>query len=269
MGDLQQHTAYDGFGKLVNEYNSGANRDEAHTIAATQFITIIPMAPLSSNEFPNLDLQYWYPELLDKVVDQVIAKYPVDTNRFHCAGYSMGGFGSWRFAVHRPDLPASLTVSGANAEFNSITNSRGETIPPISDQLDKIAHLPVRAFSGSSDTTIYPDLAEKTQGIMRSLGDSKSEWQLLGTYVLSDASQFRVYATDYTVYLAIIPAYQCFLSLPISSNGYSNKNALAHQAAQTQTTPPLQLRPNHPNQRKASHLQRTTNLRRTTNPRNA
>lgn len=50
-----------------------------------RFISIVPVAPTNTNN--GLDPQYWYPELLDKVVDAVIAKYPVDTNRFHVAGY--------------------------------------------------------------------------------------------------------------------------------------------------------------------------------------
>jgi hypothetical protein len=54
-------------------------------IIVHRFISIVPVAPTNTDN--GLDPQYWYPELLDKVVDAVIAKYPVDTNRFHVSGY--------------------------------------------------------------------------------------------------------------------------------------------------------------------------------------
>jgi predicted peptidase len=110
---LEQAT-YDGFAKLVNQYENG-NTDEAHTLAATKFITIVPIAPLS---LANADPQYWYPECLSKVIADVKSKgYAIDWDRFHSVGYSMGAFSSWRFSTAYPDMVATVIVSNGESRI--------------------------------------------------------------------------------------------------------------------------------------------------------
>ncbi|KAL7009453.1 hypothetical protein EMMF5_001084 [Cystobasidiomycetes sp. EMM_F5] len=178
--NVKSLAGYDGFGKLVSEYAYG-KKDDVHTLAATKFIVIIPIAPESFSS--GLDPQWWYPELVDKVVNAVAAKYPVDFNQFHCSGYSMGGMGTWRYAVHNPGRCITLNPNGAFAEQNVIKNSLGQSVTAPSDQLNLLASInkPVRAFSGSQDTTIPASWAQGTQSKMSSLGDSSSTLTILNT----------------------------------------------------------------------------------------
>ncbi len=39
---------------------------------------------------------------LDAIVEDVLARYPVDESRFSITGLSMGGFGTWSYAITRP-----------------------------------------------------------------------------------------------------------------------------------------------------------------------
>lgn len=57
-----------------------------HTHGLRRFITVIPISPMKSAS--GGEARHWWPDSLDKVLDAVIAKYPVDEDRIHCAGYS-------------------------------------------------------------------------------------------------------------------------------------------------------------------------------------
>jgi predicted esterase len=50
--------------------------------------------------------------------------WPIDTDRVYCAGYSMGGYGTWHFGGHQADVFAGL-VSGAGGILLGM--HRGET----------------------------------------------------------------------------------------------------------------------------------------------
>lgn len=50
--------------------------------------------------------------------------WPIDTNRVYCAGYSMGGYGTWHYGGHQADVFAGL-VSGAGGILLGM--QRGET----------------------------------------------------------------------------------------------------------------------------------------------
>lgn len=179
--NVQSLATYDGFGKLVSEYNGG-NRGDAQTIAATKFITIVPVAPEYSDAY---DAQYWMAERLTDVLNHVKESgAPVDWDRFHVAGYSMGAFGSWRFAVNNPTMVATVVTSGGNAETNSITNSLGQTVQPPADLLSAIVSrkIPTRAYTGTGDSTIPASWLEETQQKVEALGaGSKSTLTILDT----------------------------------------------------------------------------------------
>lgn len=123
-----RQSGYDGFGKLINQYLSG-NKGEAQTMAAEKFVTgeaaliftdsvfpahmltvtysvslraVIPISPQNDN---GQEVRHWWPQYMDKVYDDLKSKgYPIDWDQLHLSGYSMGGRGTWRNAVARPDV---------------------------------------------------------------------------------------------------------------------------------------------------------------------
>lgn len=44
----------------------------------------------------------WYPDMTEKVIQDVIANYPIDTNRIYGTGFSMGGYGIYVWAMEYP-----------------------------------------------------------------------------------------------------------------------------------------------------------------------
>jgi predicted esterase len=90
------------------------------------------------------------------VIAQVRGAYKVDPDRIYLTGHSMGGYGTWSFAMAHPDLFAAIApVSGGG-------NPGG---------LGKIAHVPELVVHGDNDKTVSVEqsrrmvAAAKEQGI--------------------------------------------------------------------------------------------------------
>jgi predicted peptidase len=76
--------------------------------------TINPKHPFDNF---NLDTIVKSPilEILYGVIQDIIAKYPIDKNRIYIMGYSMGGTGTWEFILRHPDLfAAAIPMCGAS-----------------------------------------------------------------------------------------------------------------------------------------------------------
>ena len=51
---------------------------------------------------------------LDGFLDSLLSQYPIDENRVLLTGFSMGGFGTWLWAQHRPERFAAIMPVGGN-----------------------------------------------------------------------------------------------------------------------------------------------------------
>jgi predicted peptidase len=80
-------------------------------------------------------------ELLAALIQQIIKKYPVDTNRIYITGLSMGGFGTFDAIERYPDLfAAAVPVCGGGDLSKAAT----------------IKHIPIWIFHGSEDPAVNP-----------------------------------------------------------------------------------------------------------------
>ncbi len=80
----------------------------------------------------------WSVDILNKMLDDVISKYNVDTNRIYLSGHSLGGWGTWEWAINNPERFAAIApISGA--VFGELQNPW------------KLRHLPVWVFHGEKD----------------------------------------------------------------------------------------------------------------------
>ena len=68
------------------------------------FIVVSPQCPSSTEWYYNDGVQ----QLVNKMIDSVIARYPVDTNRIYLTGLSMGGIGTLDLAIRYPKRFAAL-----------------------------------------------------------------------------------------------------------------------------------------------------------------
>jgi pimeloyl-ACP methyl ester carboxylesterase len=100
------------------------------------FVVISPQCPAR---------QWWIPALLNRLLDEVIAKYRVDEERIYVTGLSMGGFGTWDLASEYPQRFAAIApiCGGGHPEF--AWNMR---------------HIPAWVFHGAKDEVVSVGLSE-------------------------------------------------------------------------------------------------------------
>lgn len=108
------------------------------------FYLISPQMPLNA---------HWKPAGLKKIIDEVVSKYPIDSDRIYLTGLSMGGYGTWATAIEYPDLFAAIAPICGGDKSDAMA-------------VNRIAHLPVWAFHGADDSVV-PE--ENTATIMEVL----------------------------------------------------------------------------------------------------
>ena len=99
-------------------------------------IVVSPQCPAETEwYYENVDNNL----LINRLLDSVIQRYPVDTNRIIITGLSMGGIGSWYFAIHNPSRFAAIVPVASRGDS-------GWDVCAIKDS--------VWAFHGALDGTI-------------------------------------------------------------------------------------------------------------------
>jgi len=95
---------------------------------------VAPQCP-PNTYWPADDVQ----QLVLKTIKDVIAKYPIDTNRIYINGLSMGGFGSWKLIQNNPNLfAAAVIVCGAGDPNN----------------VEPIKNMPIWLFHAADDPIV-------------------------------------------------------------------------------------------------------------------
>jgi len=63
----------------------------------------------------------WDPASLDLMLDYLLETHPtIDTNRIYCVGYSMGGKGTWEWAMASPERFAAIIPKGFIPDLSGI-----------------------------------------------------------------------------------------------------------------------------------------------------
>lgn len=156
--------------------------------------TVIPISPQTDG---SQEVRHWWPEYLDDVYSSLKSKgYPIDWDQLHLSGYSMGGRGTWRNAVARPDvsslripvfdkasftnddllficyqLYASLAPSAGAAEKAGDGTLSQQKADSVFDKLDLIKDIPVMQFAGRSDSTAGGDSPKSTEAQLKKVGN--------------------------------------------------------------------------------------------------
>lgn len=94
------------------------------------FIVVSPQCP------PH---QAWSTDALAALLEEIERHYTVDPERIYVTGLSMGGFGTWAFALAYPDRCAAIAPICGGGD-------------PA--RVDAIRHLPVWTFHGAKDTIV-------------------------------------------------------------------------------------------------------------------
>ncbi len=119
----------------------------------TRFITISPLCP---------DGTYWsfLTNKLNTLLGNITKNTSIDLKRIYLTGVSMGGMGTWSFAMDYPDWFAAMAPM-----------SGGIYAPFMSDNIQKIQNIPIWIYHDKFDKEIP---IEKTAGILKKLKDAKS-----------------------------------------------------------------------------------------------
>jgi predicted esterase len=118
------------------------------------FVFIMPQCPLSTE---------WYYTNVDNItamrdfLDDILARFPIDPNRLYITGLSMGGIGSWYFAIKMPERFAALVPVAF----------RGDGWSPCPAKA-----IPVWAFHGAKDNVIPLENAQTLVDQFKSCGGS-------------------------------------------------------------------------------------------------
>lgn len=124
-------------GKMKNLYGAPPLRE-----AKKQQLPLVTVAPLCGTD------ETWFDHFhqLKELVKYIAALPYVDEDRFYLTGNSMGGYGSWQLAMSIPEYFAALIpVCGGGMYWNA----------------GRLQNLPVWAFHGGKDQTVFCEESEK------------------------------------------------------------------------------------------------------------
>ena len=100
----------------------------------------------------------WDPASLNKMLDYIIEKNPtIDTNRIYCIGYSMGGKGTWEWAMASPGRFAAIIPKGF--------------IPDLSG-IEEMVDLPIWAMVGAKDSKPRAEGIPAMEKALKELGST-------------------------------------------------------------------------------------------------
>ena len=102
-------------------------------------IVVSPQLPLDKSLWDD------FIDPLKELLDQIKTKYSVDTRRVYLTGLSMGGAGTWNFALRYPQYFAAIVPIAGAYKF------RSKEIP---DNLCDLKGLPIWTFHGGKDETV-------------------------------------------------------------------------------------------------------------------
>ena len=121
------------------------------------FILVSPQCPANG---------WWSVDVLNALLDEVIARLPVDTDRIYLTGLSMGGFGTWNFALAHPERFAAIAPICGGGSVEDICRLKDmpiwvfhgakDDVVPLSEG-QRMVNVLTRCGNDSVRLTIYPE----------------------------------------------------------------------------------------------------------------
>ncbi len=118
------------------------------------FIIVSPQCP---------ERQTWSKEVLLALLDEITAKYAVDTNRIYLTGLSMGGYGTWALGTTYPSKFAALVPICGGGELISVLMSSRDEGPALKS-------LGVWAFHGAKDPVVPVQESQRMVDLLKKMG---------------------------------------------------------------------------------------------------
>ena len=122
------------------------------------FIVVSPQCPEGD----------WWDEKLDvltNLLDDIVARYEIDTDRIYLTGLSMGGYGTWALASKYPDRFAAIApICGGGKRFMAYRlkdtpvwafHGAKDRVVPLEESEEMVEAINDRG--GNAKLTVYPD----------------------------------------------------------------------------------------------------------------
>lgn len=124
------------------------------------FLVVMPQCPAG---------EYWNPDALLVMLDEIKASYPVDTARIYLTGQSMGGYGTWKLACQSPQTFAAIAPLCGGGDPNRAKALARMPIWVFHGEQDKVVPLAktdamvqaVKTAGGHPKVTVYPKLGHQ------------------------------------------------------------------------------------------------------------
>jgi predicted peptidase len=104
-------------------------------------------------------------EVLIGLLDNIVSRYDVDTDRIYLTGLSMGGYGTWTLAAAHPDRFAAIApICGGGKRFMALTlkdvpvwafHGAKDRAVPLKESEEMVNAI--KARGGDAELTVYPD----------------------------------------------------------------------------------------------------------------
>lgn len=111
-------------------------------------IIVAPQSPLD---------EWWQAESLSAMVDHLLETLPVDKSRVYLTGLSMGGQGTWRLAMQRPEVFAAIAPICAYG---------------LPNHAETLRDVPTWIFHGGKDTAINYRESTKMANALYKVGNN-------------------------------------------------------------------------------------------------
>ena len=117
---------------------------------------------------------------IDEVLTEVNHRYRIDEDRIYLAGHSMGGYGTWFQATHRPDLWASISPQAGYSDYSLYLRegSAGwrrdfqkrllESWSPL-NFAENLLHVPAYIVHGAKDDNVAVEHSRKMAARLKEL----------------------------------------------------------------------------------------------------
>jgi predicted peptidase len=123
------------------------------------FIVVSPQCPSG---------QRWDNDALLALLDDVIARHNVDTNRIYLTGLSMGGFGTWSLAARYPERFAAVAPICGGGEVIDVKLA-------VRSKTEALKTLGVWAFHGAKDPVVALEESQRMVAAFKKVGCQEVE----------------------------------------------------------------------------------------------
>ncbi len=139
-----------------------ARREAATKALAENFIVVSPQCPAGVS---------WDDEAVGALLDEIAVKHKVDAKRVYLTGLSMGGFGTWSYAMKNPERFAAIVPICGGGEPGTVRRT-------ARTKKAELISLPVWVFHGAKDPTVALDESQQMVDALKKAGATNVQFTI-------------------------------------------------------------------------------------------